>query len=262
MKTLFKIITLVFGILIVSSVLNTYVEKVYRTYLDRDLKSFSPLDGDAGFNTSDDNDESKNKTESEESKNKTENGGGSEPPKKVVKEYSKEAKEYFDEIAYGREYGERSSSLYKWDTDMLIYVDGEKPEYLMSELRRVVSELNDIIDPIDIKIVSSKSQSNYVIYFGDHKTFDQKYDIFSPELLDRNWGLFELYYGTGVMYVDTHRNNDQVSQKHLLREELTQSLGLVNDSYKYPESIFYQGWTTTTEFTPIDRELIDMLYNN
>ena len=44
-------------------------------------------------------------------------------------------------------------------------------------------------------------------------------------------------------------------------EELTQSLGLFNDSYKYPESIYYQGWTTTTEYAPIDVELIEMLYN-
>jgi hypothetical protein len=193
----------------------------------------------------------------------TEVGGGSEEPQKEVKVFSNQTKEYFNEVAYGREFdNSENNSLYKWETDMKIYVDGEKPEYLMSELRKIVSELNDIINPIDIKIVSSKSESNYVIYFGDNKTFDQKYDLYSPELLDHNWGYFELYYGTGVMYVDLYRTKNIESRKHLLREELTQSLGLVNDSYKYPESIFYQGWTTTTEFAPIDRELIDILYNN
>ena len=256
MKTLFKIIVLGMGLMLVSSSLNAYVKKVYRSYFDRDFNSFSSLDGNSAFNTTDDN------TESEKLNDNSDIGGGSKEPEKVVKVYSKETKEYFDEIAYGREFDEKSNSLYKWNTDMKIYVDGEKPEYLMSELRRVIIELNDIIDPIDIKIVSSKSQSNFVIYFGDHKTFGQKYNITPLEILEDNWGLFELYYGTGVMYVDLHRNNDKVTQKHLLREELTQSLGLVNDSYKYPESIFYQGWTSTTEFAPIDRELIDMLYNN
>ena len=52
------------------------------------------------------------------------------------------------------------------------------------------------------------------------------------------------------------------SQKHLLREELTQSLGLRNDSYTYPESIFYSNWTNTTEYTELDKSLIDMLYNH
>jgi hypothetical protein len=43
-------------------------------------------------------------------------------------------------------------------------------------------------------------------------------------------------------------------------KELTQSLGLLNESWKYPESIFYQGWTTTTSFSKIDKRLIDLLY--
>ena len=63
------------------------------------------------------------------------------------------------------------------------------------------------------------------------------------------------------MYVDIERTSTNDGQKHLLREELTQSLGLCNDSYDYPESIFYQGWTETTEYAEIDKELIQMLYN-
>ena len=63
------------------------------------------------------------------------------------------------------------------------------------------------------------------------------------------------------MYVDLDRCTSITGQKHLLREELTQSLGLKNDTYDYPESIFYQNWTEITDFAPIDRRLIDMLYN-
>ena len=64
------------------------------------------------------------------------------------------------------------------------------------------------------------------------------------------------------MYVDLERTGDNFeAQKHLLREELTQSLGLFNDSWKYPESIFYQGWSTVTEYSDMDKRLIDMLYN-
>jgi hypothetical protein len=64
------------------------------------------------------------------------------------------------------------------------------------------------------------------------------------------------------MYVDIYRCESLDGQKHLLREELTQSLGLFNDSYKYENSIFQQRWTETTEYAPIDRVLIDMLYNH
>jgi hypothetical protein len=62
------------------------------------------------------------------------------------------------------------------------------------------------------------------------------------------------------MYVDIVRAN-AVEQKHLLREELTQSLGLAKDSNKYPESIFYADWTTTNKYANIDRDLVRLLYH-
>jgi hypothetical protein len=181
--------------------------------------------------------------------------------KKNSDDYSEETKNYFKEIAFGREFDEESNVLYKWKTDILIYVDGEKLGYLMDELNKVIKELNDIIIPIEIKIVKSKKESNFVVYFGDHLTFHKRYRLFSPELLEHNMGYFELYYGSGVMYVELYRNTDKISHKHLIREELTQSIGLVNDSYLYPESIFYQGWTKTLEYSKIDKELIELLYN-
>jgi hypothetical protein len=187
-----------------------------------------------------------------------------EPDKpKVKKEYSIEAQEYFKEIALRSEFKGNRENVLKWSSDMKIFVDGDKKGYLITELNRIVKELNDIIDPIDIKIVSSKQESNYVIYFGNYKNFENNYKIYYPNLLESNYGYFEVTpNNSGLMYVDITRTSTIDGQKHLLREELTQSLGLLNDSYKYPESIFYQGWTTTTEFAPIDRELIDMLYNN
>lgn len=178
------------------------------------------------------------------------------------KERSPEVIEYFNDITLNSEFDESRETAFKWTRDMKIYVDGKKPEYLMSELSRVVGELNDIINTINIKVVSSLNQANYIIYFGSHTDFKGKYDLGNPQHLESNWGYFETYSYSGLMYVDLVRNGDETSHKHLLREELTQSLGLFNDSWDYPESIFYQGWTTTTEYAPIDRELIDMLYNN
>ena len=192
----------------------------------------------------------------ENSDEQVDGGGGS------TKERSPEVVEYFNEIALNNEFDGSRSTAFTWDSDMKIYVDGERPEYLMTELQKIVGELNDIIDPINIKIVSSPNQANYTIFVGSHTDFQDKYKVDNPERLNRNWGYFEVFGNSGVMYIDTYRNGDETSHKHLLREELTQSLGLFNDSWEYPESIFYQGWTTTTEFAQIDRELIDMLYNN
>ena len=154
------------------------------------------------------------------------------------KVYSEEAKEYFKEVVLNTEFEGSRKSAFVWKTDMKIFVDGQKPEYLVNELRKIVAELNVIINPINIKIVSNKSESNYIVYFGSHTNFKTKYNVSYPQRLEGNWGYFEVSTNSGKMYVDLNRNFDKESHKHLLREELTQSLGLFNDSWSYPESIF------------------------
>jgi hypothetical protein len=177
--------------------------------------------------------------------------------------YDHETNQYFNEIARYNEFKkEDKEDPIRWSEDMKIFVDGEKKDYLMEELRVITDELNEIINPIEIQIVSKKSEANFNIYLGHYKDFDRLYDPYFSELLVSNRGFFEISgFNSGIMYVDVVRTTDEEAQKHLLREELTQSLGLTNDSWKYPESIFYQGWTTTTTFTEMDKRLIDLLYN-
>ena len=188
-------------------------------------------------------------------------GSGGDVP---TKEFSPEAKEYFKKVAYGNEFNSGNTSLKKWNQDVKIYVFGDKRDYLMSELKDIVSELNGLISTINITIVSNESDANLIVLFGSAQEYNE-FESNSVGYTDQNQGLF-LVYGReelthATMYVDIERTSTNDGQKHLLREELTQSLGLCNDSYDYPESIFYQGWTETTEYAEIDKELIQMLYN-
>ena len=188
-------------------------------------------------------------------------GSGGDVP---TKEFSPEAKEYFKKVAYGNEFNSGNTSLKKWSQDVKIYVFGDKRDYLMSELKDIVSELNGLISTINITIVSNESDANLIVLFGSAQEYNE-FESNSVGYTDQNQGLF-IVYGReelthATMYVDVERTSTNDGQKHLLREELTQSLGLCNDSYDYPESIFYQGWTETTEYTEIDKELIQMLYN-
>jgi hypothetical protein len=188
-------------------------------------------------------------------------GSGGDVP---TKEFSPEAKEYFKKVAYGNEFNSGNTSLKKWSQDVKIYVFGDKRDYLMSELKDIVSELNGLISTINITIVSNESDANLIVLFGSAQEYNE-FESNSVGYTDQNQGLF-IVYGReelthATMYVDIERTSTNDGQKHLLREELTQSLGLCNDSYDYPESIFYQGWTETTEYAEIDKELIQMLYN-
>ncbi len=188
-------------------------------------------------------------------------GGGGSKNETTKTNHSNEAKEYFNDIVMSSEFKGKMSSSFKWNKNMKIFVEGENSPVLMSELYRIVSELNDIVNPIEIEIVENYNDANMFVYFGSASGFVSLHPSIRSSQLNNNFGYFKVDSEKGEMYVDIYRTTEIDAQKHLLREELTQSLGLFNDSYKYPESIFYQGWTTTTEYAPIDRELIDMLYN-
>ncbi|MDX1667205.1 MAG: DUF2927 domain-containing protein, partial [Saprospiraceae bacterium] len=82
-----------------------------------------------------------------------------------------------------------------------------------------------------------------------------------------NFGLVWIYWSNqsqiykGSMYVDISRVPDPACRKHLLREELTQSLGLLNDSFRYSESIFFQNWTCTDFYLDVDRKVLEYHFN-
>ena len=176
----------------------------------------------------------------------------------------RDVKRYFNSVCLNTEYDGNLSNVKKWEKDVRIFVKGRKVDYLMTELNKIVFELNSIIDPINFRIVDSESQSNLVVFFGSEKEFND-FDPNSKKYTKNNFGAFVYYGKTSInhanIYVDIFRTKTINAQKHLLREELTQSLGLFNDTYDYPNSIFYQGWTETTNYAEIDVKLIKMLYN-
>lgn len=173
--------------------------------------------------------------------------------------------EYFKDIALGFEFGSATRVTRKWNTDMKIFVGGNPSDALTSELNKIVSEINNLTtDGFSVSIVDSSSQSNFFIFFGSG---DDYADLYPGQegFVESNWGLFSIFWlddqlNSGHMYVDIFRAN-AIEQRHLLREELTQSLGLARDSFRYDDSIFQSEWTRTTEYSEIDRELIRLLYH-
>lgn len=179
--------------------------------------------------------------------------------------FTKEDRKYFEEVALNSEFTDVDKGIpCRWINDVKIYVLGEKPKVLINELSKIVGELNELINPININIVTERSKANLIICIGS----SQQYHNLEPgteKYTKDNWGLFSVNSGPeihkGSIFIDIKRCSSINGQKHLLREELTQALGLFNDSYKYENSIFQQDWTETNEYAPIDRRLIRMLYN-
>lgn len=181
--------------------------------------------------------------------------------------YNASVVEYFKEIALGFEFGNASEITRRWNSDMKIFVGGTPTPELLAELDKIVSEINDLTTSgMTVEVVSDTLESNYYMHFGSGDSYAKIFPSLS-NLIESNWGLFTIFWNaqqeliSGYMYVDIVRA-DPLEQRHLLREELTQSLGLAKDSRTYSESIFQQSFSTkVTEYAQIDRDLIRVLYH-
>ncbi len=174
--------------------------------------------------------------------------------------YTDKEIEYFTEIALGTEYGNNTQVVRKWNSDIRIKINGNPNEKDLQALNLVISEINEIIgNKINLSLV----------------TINQNIDInFVPlsefsvcNAAPGNYGYFNCKWRNDVIYecdicIATNDFLLQEERSHMIREEITQSLGLMKDSLKYRDSIFYEGWTQTQKFSEIDRKMIEILYSD
>ena len=174
--------------------------------------------------------------------------------------------DHFQSIALASEYGQNLPILKKWMKPMSIYVSGDTVPELRVELEEIIVELNALFtDGFSIQIVEDSLASNFHIFLGAKTTYSQMYPGTST-LLRENEGLFTNQLNTdfsiesGHMFVSIH-DIPLRYQKHILREELTQSLGLPNDIDIYANSIFYKKWSDIQAYSNLDIEVIRLLYH-
>lgn len=173
-----------------------------------------------------------------------------------------DVRRYFMEIALGSEYGLGDFTIKKWVQDVQLEVLGEPTGEDLETLQAVVAELNELLD-MRIRIDLVPSGGNVKLYFIPHQEFSQ-YE--PPGIVFYggffwNWWNFAGEIHNGQIVIGSDRLS-QTERNHLIREEVTQMLGLMNDSMRFRDSIFYQGRTETGEFSEIDRRLIRMLYSD
>ena len=172
---------------------------------------------------------------------------------------------YFVSVALGTEYGPGFKISRKWHSDMRLFVEGSDFEDLLEELDQIILDINELTtDEFQITLVDHKSEANFIAFIGTKKDYNKAYPGAS-EIVNENDGIFRiemddfeiiggsLFVNSELLFLDL--------KKHLLREELTQSLGFGNDIPYYPNSIFYEQPSRVTSYNINDKEIIRLLYH-
>ncbi len=167
---------------------------------------------------------------------------------------------YLSEIGFGAEYDSVDEGLHKWTQEIRIKIHGEPTDADLETLEQVVTELNNLLSGIGL--ILTEEAANVDLYFSPESDFSE----LEPAYVPVNLGFFRVWFDEdgaihrGRILIATQETN-QAERSHLIREELTQSLGLFKDSWRYSDSIFYEGWTTTSEFGSLDVSAIRLLYS-
>jgi len=170
--------------------------------------------------------------------------------------------EYYNEITKKSEYGSEHGGI-KWKNDVKIYLEGDiASNEVKNEIDLILKDLNELVGTINISIVSNKADANSFLYIGDFDTFKSKYNINVSGGIVGYTTLFR--YKNIVVKSGIFISNkiSGIELKSVLREEITQSLGFTNDSWLYPDSIFYEGGNRQCEFSDLDKKIIKLHYSS
>ena len=176
---------------------------------------------------------------------------------------------HFLNVALGTEYGTGFQVTQKWTSEMNIFMGGNPSAEMLSELNLIKEEVNTYAtDGFSMNIVNDSLQSNFYLFFGPPDDYVELFPEQGIIIDDNNNGLFHINMNSnfeiisGHMFVNIDISNSE-RRKHILREELTQSLGLSNDVAWYSNrgSIFYGGISSLTHFDGRDIEIIRLLYH-
>lgn len=150
----------------------------------------------------------------------------------------------------------------KWNNNIKIHVFFQ--EYIKDldiELDSIIKEINNLSETIKLERTKDIKKANLTLFFCSDKFYKKKIPSVTRPLLKNNYGLCTIFYNNNFVinkasvYIDIYRTKNLNCQKHILREELTHSLGVVND-INMENSIFNQKWQCTTKYSMFDKLIV------
>lgn len=173
-----------------------------------------------------------------------------------------EALSYFNTVAANSEFS-GSKPITKWTDKIYIALHGDYNELDVATVHLMAKLYNQIDGIPEISILEDNPDAaNVNIYFVASEDMHHYFSSY----VEGNSGFFEVYWDgqyqlyKSVIAISTNRTKAE-DRNHLLWEELTQSLGLMNDSYKYEDSIFQQNYSYVQHPSAIDFAILRMLYS-
>lgn len=138
----------------------------------------------------------------------------------------------------------------------------------MQEIDTVLQELSSLSTSIPLEKVANQEQANLRLFLGEKEAYVALVEPRAAGIAEGNSGFatiawndeFEIIRASAC--IDVVNFTDRNFLRHVIREELAQTLGLINDTELDDESIFYQFVNNSIAYSPRDEALIAYMLGN
>lgn len=173
----------------------------------------------------------------------------------------KDITDYFSDIALHTEYGTDANCIHKWSSPIRVYIKGSPTEQDIAVIQSIFRKMNSVKGFPGISETISDEIANLVITFAD----DAEYREITPSNInDSTDGFASCWWEGATIFkakIGIRSSISQNERNSVIWEEIIQATGLQNDSYTYPDSLFYQGYNEVQEPTTLDWILFEILYH-
>lgn len=173
---------------------------------------------------------------------------------------------FYDEIALHAEFGTQDGRIHKWTEPISLYIrpSQERIKYL-DYISDFLDNLNKIEGFPGIRIAEYSFNSGIVLDFVS----ESKMSGITASYGETAIGFTTIYWNSksnaitsAEIYILNEKSATEDEIRHALLEEITQSLGLINDSSRYEDSIFYIEYSTTPALSQTDWQVISIHYSD
>lgn len=182
-------------------------------------------------------------------------------PKPTLSPLGEERLSYFREVALASEFGgdDRQGMVIRWERPIRILVSGDYTDADLQVVKEHVALLNLVEGVPEISLV--ESGENVVMRFLPQEELDSW-----SGLEESAWGFATVWYLTDGQITEAKVgivSDEQTAaqRRHAILEELTQMLGILNDSPLYEDSIFQLEYSEVEELSEMDWWMVRMLYS-
>ncbi|WP_299368499.1 DUF2927 domain-containing protein [Winogradskyella sp.] len=173
----------------------------------------------------------------------------------------------FYDVAFNEEFGDGSERLRKWVGDVNFFIEGNVDSILLEELNSIISELNSTGNSQQLIEVNSQNEADLIVFFGTKEEYVAEIEPQAEGFAEGSRGFTSIFWDNNFRIVAASVCIDNVNftqfedLQHVLREELAQSLGLINDTVLDDSSIFNQ-FIQNQNYSPTDLEFIGQMLSS